>query len=221
MTTHRPILVTGEIYHIFNRTIAKELAFNTDRNLSKFLEIVDYYRYYQPFRLSKFQSLPYQIQEELILKRKNKLPVVEIYSFAIMPNHFHFLLRQSKDKGISYFASNIQNSFAKYYNLKTERVGGLFQSSFKAKRINKPEEFIHVSRYIHLNPVTSEIINFEELKTYPWTSFSWYINDQLNLFISKDTIINHFKRIERYVSFVKNQVNYQKTLKKIKKLLLD
>lgn len=221
MTTHRPILATDEIYHIFNRTNGKENALSNTRNLSKFLEIIDYYRYYQPFRLSKFKSLPYQAQQEFLISRKSKMPVVEIYSFAFMPNHFHFLIKQLKTKGISYFASNIQNSFAKYYNLKTDRDGGLFQSSFKAKIIHTIEEFIHVSRYIHLNPVTLEIIDFEELRTYPWTSFSWYINDRLNLFVSKDTIVNHFKRIERYVSFVKNQVNYQRTLRKIKKLLLD
>ncbi len=138
-----------------------------------------------------------------------------------MSNHFHFLIRQFENRGITHFASNIQNSFAKYYNLITDRVGGLFQRSFKAKRIQTTEEFIHVSRYIHLNPVTSELIEFDELANYPYTSFSWYINQNKNIFISKEYILNHFKRIERYVKFVGNQVNYQRTLKKIKKLLLD
>lgn len=221
MTTHRPILSTGEIYHVFNRTIGKENAFTKTQNLSKLLEIIDYYRYYQPFRLSKFQSLPYQIQKDLLFARKNKTPLIEIYSFSLMPNHFHFLVKQLKDKSISYFASNIQNSFAKYYNIKTDRVGGLFQNSFKAKIIRTQEEFIHVSRYIHLNPVTSGIIDFDELKTYPWTSFSWYLNNHPNLFISKEIIINHFKNIKQYVHFVQNQVDYQKKLKRIKNLLMD
>lgn len=221
MTTHSPKLTTGEIYHVYNRTIGKENIFISQRNLSKFIQVINYYRYNQSFKLSKFLSLPYQIQEEILLSRKNKQPIVEIFAFALMPNHFHFLIRQLENKGITHFASNIQNSFAKYYNLITDRVGGLFQRSFKAKRIQTAEEFIHVSRYIHLNPVTSGLIEFEKLIDYPWTSFSWYIFKSNNIFISKEYILNHFKRIERYVNFVRNQVNYQRTLKKIKKMLLD
>jgi putative transposase len=221
MTTHSPQLSTGEIYHIYNRTIGKENVFTSTRNASKFIEITNYYRYNQSFRLSKFLSLPYQAQQEILMSRKNKKPIVELFAFAFMPNHFHFLIRQLENKGISHFASNIQNSFAKYYNLKTDRVGGLFQCSFKAKRIQTTEEFIHVSRYIHLNPVTSGFISFEQLRDHPWTSFSWYIDQNKNIFISRDYILNHFKRIERFERFVRNQVNYQRTLRKIKKLLLD
>jgi putative transposase len=221
MTTHRPIITTGEIYHLYNRTIGKENIFSSTRYVTKFLEIIDYYRYHQSFRLSKFLSLLYDTQQEIIESRKNKPPVVEIYSYSLMPNHFHFLIKQLKDKGISYFASNIQNSFAKYYDLISDRVGGLFQSSFKAKRIKSNEEFIHVSRYIHLNPVTSYIIDFEQLKKDIRTSFPCYINKKLNSFVSTDMILCHFKTPDRYISFVKNQINYQRTLKSIKDLLLD
>jgi len=221
MTTHSPQLSTGEIYHVYNRTIGKEDVFVSRRNLSKFIEIINYYRFNQSFRLSKFLSLPYQIQQEILLSRENKKPIVEIFAFSFMPNHFHFLIKQNKNKGIAYFISNIENSFAKYYNLKFNRVGGLFQSSFKAKHIQTTEQFIHVSRYIHLNPVTSKLIEFERLTNYPWTSFSWYVNGNNNMFILKEYILNHFKLIERYIKFVKNQANYQRTLKEIRNLLLD
>jgi putative transposase len=221
MATHRPILTSGGIYHLFNRTINNENIFSSTQYISKFLEIVNYYRFYQTFRLSCFLKLLPQQQQEILDSRKNKEPLVEIYSYSFMPNHFHFLIKQLKDKGLSYFASNIQNSFAKYYNLINNRNGGLFQNSFNTKIIDSTEEFIHVSRYIHLNPVTSYIIDFEQLKKDIRTSFPCYINKKFNTFVSTDMILSHFKTPDRYISFVKNQINYQRTLKSIKNLLLD
>ena len=89
---------------------------------------------------------------------------------------------------ISGFLSNIQNSFAKNYNLINDRNGSLFEHNFKAKRIMNNEEFIHVSRYIHLNHVTSRIIEFDQLLTYEWTSLPCYLNENLNKFVNTQPI---------------------------------
>lgn len=221
MTNHRPILTTNEIYHVFNRTIGKEIIFQSNRHIYKFLEIINYYRFKQSFSLSKYLTLDNRVKEEIIDMRKNKSPLVEVLSYSLMPNHFHFLLKQIQDKGISHFISNIQNSFAKYYNLKFTRVGGLFQSSFKSKRIKSFEELIHVSRYIHLNPVTSYLIDFSQLKNDPRTSLHCYLQKKTNSFVSTNLILSHFKNINRYLSFIENQIDYQQKLKKIKDLLID
>ncbi len=221
MTTHRPILSTNEFYHIFNRTIADQPIFNTIDNLKKIVRIVDYYRYKQKIKLSKFYSLPNRIKNEYKEEARESPPLVEIYSFAFMPNHYHFLLRQLQDKGISRFISDVQNSFAKNFNLVSNRNGSLFQAGFKSRRIAYEEDFFHISRYIHLNPVTSNIIKFSELKDYPFTSLSWYSNNNLNKFINTEYLLNHFRNLSSYVKFLENQVEYQQKLKRIKDLLLD
>lgn len=221
MTTHRPILSTNEFYHVFNKSIAHQPIFDNTDNLKKIIRIVNYYRYKQKIKLSKFYSLPNRIQNEYIEEAHEGLPLVEIYSFTFMPNHYHFLLRQLQDKGISKFISDVQNSFAKNFNLINDRNGSLFQTGFKSRRITYEEDFFHISRYIHLNPVTSNIIKFNELIDYPYTSLNWYSNNNLNKFVNTEYLLNHFQYLSNYIRFLENQVEYQQKLKRIKDLLIE
>ncbi|OGK10526.1 hypothetical protein A2767_04670 [Candidatus Roizmanbacteria bacterium RIFCSPHIGHO2_01_FULL_35_10] len=221
MSTHRPILSTGEIYHLFNRSIGKEVAFASKQFLDKILQITNYYRYPQELSFSVFNRKNPTFQQDYLNRILNKLPLIDIYVFSFMPNHYHLLVKQLQDKGISLFLSNLQNSFAKNLNLIKDRNGSLFEHNFKAKRVRNNEEFIHISRYIHLNHVTSGIIEFDELKTYEWTSLPCYLNEKVNKFVNFKPILDYFKTPEKYLKFLKNNVDYQKKLKKIKKLLLD
>lgn len=215
------VLVNNEIYHIFNRSIARVEIFSHRENLHKILEIVDYYRFPQAVRLSKFKSLPMPLKEEYLKSFKYETPLVEIYAFAFMPNHFHFLLKQIQDRGISKFISNLQNSFAKVFNLKNDRIGGLFQNSFKAKRIETDEQFIHVSRYIHLNPVTAYIIEFGKLTNYQWTSFPGYALGEEIPYLNTDFLLSMFASRQSYIKFVSDQVDYQRELELIRNLILE
>jgi len=221
MTTHRPILSTNEFYHVFNKSIAHQPIFDNTDNLKKIIIIINYYRYKQKIKLSKFYLLPNRIQNEYIEEAHKGLPLVEIYSFTFMPNHYHFLLKQLQDKGISKFISDVQNSFAKNFNLINDRNGSLFQTGFKSRRIAYEEDFFHISRYIHLNPVTSNIIKFNELIDYPYTSLNWYSNNNLNKFVNTEYLLNHFQNLSNYIKFLENQVEYQQKLKRIKDLLIE
>ena len=113
-----------------------------------------------------------------------------------MPNHYHFGLKQIQDNGIKIFISNFQNGFAKYYNTKHHRHGSVFTHPFKAKWVGTDEEFIHISRYIHLNPVTSFIINFEQLCKDQSTSFSYYVAEKENSLINTKPILELFQSRE-------------------------
>ena len=224
MSNHRPILSTGEIYHLFNRSIGKEIIFSSERYLYKILQIVDYYRFNQRLKYSEFSRLNAGLQQNYLSSIISQLPLIEIYVFSFMPNHYHFLAKQLQDKGISKFLSNIQNSFAKNYNFINNRHGSLFDHNFKAKRITNNEEFIHVSRYIHLNHVTAGLIEFEQLLTYPWTSLPYYLasgNREGSGLVNTKPMLNYFKTPEKYLKFLKDNVEYQRKLNSIKKLLLD
>lgn len=221
MPKRNTVLATNEIYHIYNRAIAREHIFSSQAYLKKTLEIANYYRFPQDIRLSVFNNLPKELKENYFLAMKNKIPLVEIYSFALMPNHYHFLLKQTQEKGIIKFISNFQNSFAKHFNTKNKRDGGLFQSPFKGKWVETDDQFIHISRYIHLNPVTSYLVKFEELFSYPWTSFPAYANGVQNLFVNCNLLLGMFPSREKYVSFVSDQVDYQRNLAIIKDLIVD
>lgn len=223
MPQRRVVLADNEIYHVFNRSIGSQHIFaqNQKFNLSKALEIVNYYRFPQKIRLSRFKNLSTELKKQYLNAVENVTPLVEIYVFAFMPNHFHFLLKQIKDKGIATFVANFQNSFAKVFNLKNNRNGALFQNAFKAKRIVIDEQFIHVSRYIHLNPVTSYIIEFDKLASFEWTSFPAYSANEQIPFISSDFLLKMFGTKEKYAKFVADQVDYQRNLAQIKDLMID
>ena len=221
MSTHRPILATGEIYHLFNRSVGKEVTFASKNYLDKILQITNYYRYPQDLSFSIFNRKTPTFQQDYLKRIYRKFPLIDIYVFSFMSNHYHLLVKQLQDNGISLFLSNIQNSFAKNFNLINDRHGSLFDHNFKAKRIVNNEEFIHVSRYIHINHVPAGIIEFDQLLTYEWTSLPCYLDEKMNKFVNTKPILDYFKTSEKYLKFLKNNVNYQKKLDKIEKLLLD
>ncbi len=220
MPRSKYVLATNEIYHIYNRSVAKESIFSAQIHLRKIIEITDYYRFRQELRLSQYKNLPVEPKKNYLKSMKDNSRLVDIYAFAFMPNHYHFLLKQLVDNGIISFISNFQNSFDKYYNIKNDRNGSLFQNSFKGKRIESEDQFIHISRYIHLNPVTSYLIDFEDLKDYPWTSFRIY-HYGLDSFVNTKLILESFKSQENYYKFVADQVDYQRNLALLKDLVLE
>jgi len=218
------VLANDEIYHVFNRSIASEEIFINKKMLSYFLATINYYRFPQTLSYSKYKKLNSQEKLDYIKNLKeNSKPLVEIYAYSIMPDHYHLLLKQLSENGISKFISNIQNSFAKYFNFKSARDGGIFKSPFKSKWVSSEEIFLHLSRYIHLNPVTSYLIEIEQLEKYPWTSFKEYVKDDPNTesFINKRLILKIVGGKSNYVKFVSDRVDYQRTLQKLKTLILE
>lgn len=217
-------LVEGEIYHTFNRSVASEPIFTGQQKCQRFLEVVDFYRYKKPrIRFSHYNQLELQARKNFLADLyKTGQKLVEILAFAIMSNHFHFLLRQKDPKGISNFLRNVQDSYAKYINTKTSRTGALFRSMFKAIRIESDEQFLHVARYIHLNPFLSYLLKEkEQLEIYPWTSYKYYLEGQDLPLLEKNTLLSYFKSIDKLRAFTMDQAEYQRGIDRIKHLLLE
>lgn len=217
-------LVRNEIYHVFNRGIDKRPTFTNKKEYKRALDIISFYKYATPpIRLSRYLLLNADKQEELLQRMKESQQLVEILAFCLMPNHFHFLLRQNEENGISKFMAVFLNSYTRYFNTKKERVGPLFLDQFKAVRIEDDSQLIHVMRYIHLNPLTSYVLkDFRELETYSWSSYREYLVLPLGQNIcSLETIRNQFKTLKSFEKFHKDQVEYQRSLDKIKHLALE
>ncbi len=221
MTTRKIILVNNEFYHIYNQTVGDEIIFAKKHNFNRAISLINFYRFKPQISYSRFKDFPFEKQKEIFSVISSTPPLVEIYAFCFMPNHYHFLLRQISNDGIDSFISNFQNSFSKYYNKKQERRGALFCHSYKRVRIETEEQFIHLSRYIHLNPVTAYLIKLEELEAYSYTSFSHYMGKKFFNFLSEEWISNYFKTADRYKKFVYNQADYQQRLQKIKNLIFE
>lgn len=216
-------LVNGQYYHVFNRSINKEPIFVRNRDCRRALETFSYYRFLNtPVRLSYYLSLgPTRRQEIVRSLGENATTFIDIITYAFMPNHFHFLLRQSVENGISRFLSLFQNSYSRYFTTKYERMGHLFQGQFRVVRIEDEEQLVHVNRYIHLNPYTSFVVkSFEELELYPYSSFPEYLNRHLKSICSKEIILSRFPSLQSYRQFVFDQADYQRQLDRIKHLIL-
>ncbi len=208
---------------MLNRGVASSQIFDTGGDFKRFLNLVDYYRHETNISFSKYIKLPLDKRGDAKNNLSNSELRITIYSLCLMPNHFHMLVRQELDDGIKKALTSIENAYGKYFNLKNNRQGPLFQSRFKAKRIENDNILMHVSRYIHLNPCTSYLIDINKLHMYPWSSYPKYTNtnNPNETFINKDFILKIAGGVDNYKKFVIDQADYQRKLKRIKHLLLE
>lgn len=216
-------LVNGEYYHLYNRGVAKQPIFSYKRDYERFLLCLSYYHFNNlPFKLSRLLQIPV-IERDLILQglQESNDKTVEIIAFCLMPNHFHLLVRQIKDQGISKFLKQVTNSYTRYFNTKHKRVGPIFQGSFKAVHIDSNEQLLHLSRYLHLNPLVSFVVRDEAFMSYPWSSLEIYLDTSRISFTKPEIILQNFKTPNLYLKFVMDQADYAKKLKHIQHLTLE
>lgn len=217
-------LVTGQIYHVINRGSASQPVFLDKKDYGRGLETIFYYQNKEaPLRYSFFLRLPSSQKGELLerLKKERKF-LVEIIAYCLMPNHFHLLLKQIQDKGISVFMGNVANSYTRYFNTRHNRTGHLFQGKFKAVRVETEEQLLHLSRYIHLNPYTSYLTkNLKDLLSYPYSSLNEYLEPKKEGSCYKAIILENFGEISSYKKFVFDQADYQRRLQEIKHLVIE
>jgi putative transposase len=132
----------GVLHHVIARGIERREIFRDDTDRTDFLA-----------RLSA-----------LALETETPL-----YAWALIPNHFHLLLR-SGAAPISALMSRLLGAYAPRFNRRHHRVGYLFQGRFKSTVVEEEPYFLELLRYIHLNPVRACIVaGIDELDTYPWT----------------------------------------------------
>lgn len=222
MALRKTIFATNEVYHVYNRGVEKRPIFLQKRDYDRFLSLLEYYRFTNcPIKFSYFKLQTAEGKQRILtnLNRESK-KLVDILAFCLMPNHFHLLLKQLNENGISKFMAKITNGFSHYFNTKYDRTGHLFQGNFGAIYIASDEQYMHVSRYIHLNPVVSYLVKPEELETYAYSSYISYITDNKS-FCNPTNILGFFKNIEAYKKFVLDHADYALKLKDTKHLFID
>lgn len=198
------------------------MLFRSARDHQRFLRTVEYYRCDKPpLRFSHFDRLPVKQKQPIWEAMGERQKGVDILCYCLMPNHFHLLLRQRITTGIRVFLGNVCNSYAKYFNTKYHRNGTLFESVFQARAVESDEELVHVSRYIHLNPVIASLTTINDVGTFPWSSMSFYLGGGNESFVETETVLSAFASAAGYVQYVKDQADYAKRLAKIRHLLIE
>ncbi len=192
---NRAPFTLGEWYHCFNRGVEKRKVFEDEHDANRFLmllylanstESVDLYNIRKP-----------KLEKTLLEDRGD--PIVSIGAYCLMPNHFHLLLKEIKDGGITSLMRRVGIAYAMYFNAKYERVGNLFLKPFRSRHIGTDRYFQKVIQYIHCNPVqiyepdwkSGKVRNMsaleQKLTAYPYSSLQSYLHSgSRNPIISAD-----------------------------------
>ena len=212
-------LINNNIYHILNKSIEGFIIYNRDFDYHRMLDIIKYYQYAEtPIKYSRLIQLTSSEKSEIwdyLIRKNNK--IIDIISFCIMPTHYHLSLIQLQDNGISTFVSQIQNSYARYFNTKYDRKGPLWQGYFKNVLVETDAQLLHLSRYHHLNAVSAGLV--ENPCEWEFSSYREYIGKKRIQFCNYKNLLNI--NPVTYRKFVENRIDYQRALTKIKKIILE
>ncbi len=225
----------NEYYHIYIRTLLSTPHFKYSKNINRLMlafllanstksgDAFDY------LRTSQY-STPEKATE--IAAGGEKL--VDILSYCVMPNHYHLLLKELKNNGITDFVRKCNTSIAKYVNIKTDRRGPLFESRFNSKHIDTNEYLLHLSVYIHLNPL--DIITGKEwrkhklenwndkkkkLLNYSWSSLRHFLSEKHTdpIISGEEIILGQFNNKKEYESFLREWS--EETLEEISNIIIE
>lgn len=215
-------LVTGQYYHIYNRGIARQPTFLNKNEYQRMIDTLWYYHFADsPVKFSRYLTLSYKQKTSLINTLALSKDIVSLHAHSLMPNHFHLLLSQETDGGISKFIKKVIDSYTRFFNTKYDRNGAIFQGQFKAVLIESDEQLLHLSRYIHLNPYTSHIVDkLEDIINYQWSSMGEYLKLREGI-SNPNYILKNFQTKEKYLEFVNDQKDYQRVLGDIKHLTYE
>ena len=194
------IFSEGEFYHIYNRGTDKRIIFDEKRDYLRFITLLYLCNNTEKIHINEYAKKGFNLLSLLKVQKENTL--VEIGAYCLMPNHFHFLLRERKDGNISIFMHRVLVSYAKYFNLKYERRGHVFESKFNAKHIVDDNYLLRVSSYIHLNPKDLRAYKRKE-QDYPWSTFQDYVKEnRWGKLLCTNPIKDNFSNPREHYNFV-------------------
>lgn len=136
----------NEFYHIYNRGTEKRLIFLDKNDYGRFIKLL--------YLCNSKNSIVFRdIAADKVYEHDREETIVDVGAYCLMPNHFHLLLREKIEGGISIFMQKVLTAYSSYFNKKYARTGGLFEGVFKATHADTDEYLKYLFSYIHLNPV--------------------------------------------------------------------
>ena len=203
-------LAPAEYYHVFNRGAFKSKTFREKEDWTRFLFLVLYSqspitfpqisRIVRGAEVSEGFPVDLKIQEMIHTKR-----FVELVAFVLMPNHFHLLVRENEENGISRYLQRVQLAYTNYFNTKYSASGHVFQGRYKAVHVKDDDQLMQLSAYIHRNPRELAAWKGKEDR-YPWSSLQDFtIANRWGGLIVPDIIVSRFDATPKsnYADFVR------------------
>lgn len=210
--------ITGEYYHIYNRGIDKRVIFKLRKDYERFIMLLYLANSEDSFRLDNILNKQGKIFDEILAIERGD-PIVSIGAWCLMTNHFHLLLKQEVDGGITKFMRKLGTGYSMYFNIRHERSGALFGGLFKSRLIGTDDNYMkQLLGYIHLNPLEIKFPDWERqlnkphhemkrfLESYAYSSYSDYLGKdrvEKNL-IAIENFPDYFRNSESFKNFVEN-----------------
>jgi len=219
----------GEYYHIYNRGVDKRDIFMDKKDYLRFLismkefnttKVIDsLYRLNQLKTSTNIKVAPKALQNCSALGATSGTPLIKIIVYTLLPNHYHFILKQLTNGGIAKFMQKVGSGYTEYFNNKYNRSGSLFQGTYKSIRITSDEYLVYLSGYINGN---AEIHKIAQAENWQWSSYPDYLSLRNGTLCNKQVILNQFKNIKDYKNYVNIIIKESKQRKnEIKKYLLE
>ena len=202
-------------YHILNRGAYKHKIFKDENDYLIFLEILEYYLNYPR---SKFFSYTKIVNQPYKNVKVRNLITIHLVAYCLMPNHFHFVLKQLPNADLKTNISNLMRrlmiTYAMYFQNKYKHEGAIFQGRYKNVIVDTNKQLVYLSKYVHQNPI--KLVS--KLDKYPYSSYQAYINKvQLPDYLDPEYVLKHQGD---YRQFIESPLN-EKDEKKLESLILE
>ena len=173
MVRRKVIFAPGEYYHIYNRGVEHRPIFLKEENYIFLLRRVKQ-------RCAQFK--------------------IAIIAYVLMPNHYHFLVRQEGGKTVSQFVQAVFNSYTKAFNQMYRRSGRLFESPFRAVHVSCEDYLLHLCRYLHRNPLEAGLVN--DPAAWPYSNYLEWIGQRDGTLVDRTFVQAYFPTPAEYKRFV-------------------
>ncbi len=212
-------------YHIYNRGVEKRKIFLDRQDYSVFLSYLkEYLLPKDEETLSKKLSNPTisPLERDNILKAlrmNNFSDTISLLAYCLMPNHFHFMIKQAESQSIDKLMNSLGTRYTMYFNKKHKRVGSLYQGVYKAVLIDSNEQLIHLSRYIHKQALALQGQALQILSGQP-NSYPDYIGERKTEWIHPKEVLSFFSKANSSISY-KSFVGQAEDISLIEDLILE
>lgn len=215
MVCRKVPLVKGGYYHIYSKSIAE---FEIFRFRDEYVRMRETFRFYRTAIRRMSYSAAMKFVDGPEAPQHHGPERFRLIAYCIMPTHFHLLVEQRTQNGISEFSRLSLESYTHFFNKKSRRKGPLWQSRFESRKVETDEDLLHMTRYIHLNPASAGLVKRPE--DWEFSSYHEYLRSP------KTPPLCDFKKnvpltSAAYKKFADDRIDYQRSLQIIKAHLLD
>lgn len=220
--------ISMELYHVLNRGVDKREIFLDSQDYVRFVHNLYEFNDSKLIGGSRRESMS-DIVSPTSRPARTRERLVDVHGWVLMKNHYHLLLSERIEGGMSLFLRKLNVGYAKYFNEKYERDGTLFQGRTKKVLIEHDAQFLYILHYIHLNPLDylelarewrvrhkGSIADFKTamqyLDTYRWSSYLDYAGTKnfpsvltTSLFKNKDVFTDYKQAVSSYLKEIEAQ----------------